>query len=98
MEPKTIVNEQGGKQSYVGVAFHLIPQDALRMVAEVLYVGAAKYGEWNWKLIPIDDHINHALAHINLFMLGDRSEPHLTNAACRILFALHMENQNNDDN
>ena len=60
-------NEQGGKQSSSPYAFHLLPIRALFAAAEVAKYGAEKYGETrqnrNYTKIPIDEHINHAVAH-----------------------------------
>lgn len=83
----TYINESGGKQSYLGRRFDLIPIQPLIAVSEILHRGAEKYGENNWHSIDRDDHLNHALNHIYLFLDGDRSENHLGNAICRLLFA-----------
>ena len=88
---EVIINEAGGKQSKVRGDFTLIPPEVLRDVAVVLGQGAARYGKSNWMLIPATEHINHALAHINKHLMDDESEPHLTNAICRLMFASHME-------
>jgi len=83
-------NEDGGTQTKVPYAFHLMPPQALLEVAGVLKRGAETYGEGNWSLIPEDEHINHAVGHLYRYLSGDRSEQHLTNAACRLLFALEL--------
>lgn len=86
----THTNEHGGKQSDIPYRFDLMPPLATLAVAEVQATGAKKYGDWNWKKIPILDHLNHALMHVFAYMVGDRSEKHLRNAACRILYALEL--------
>lgn len=63
-----IVNELGGKQSKINGRFDLVPSGALAAAAEVLSEGAEKYGEYNWELISTEDHVNHALAHLNVFL------------------------------
>ena len=90
-----ITNEQGGKQSDTPCRLDLIPAVALLEVGKVLKQGADKYGENNWQLIPRDEHINHALTHLYGFLSGDRSERHLVNAACRVLFAIWSDVNNN---
>lgn len=85
---KTCVNEKGGKQSYVAERMDLIPTRPLLLLAQCLGFGAAKYGENNWHLISERENLNHAQIHITLWLDGDRSEPHLVNAAARIFFAL----------
>jgi hypothetical protein len=57
--------------------------------------GAEKYGEWNWqKGFPVNDILNHALAHIFNHLAGDRSEDHLGHAAANLLMAIHTEATN----
>jgi hypothetical protein len=57
-------------------------------VSQVLAAGAAKYGEDNWRLIDVRDHVNHCLSHLFKFLQGDTTDDHLRNAACRALMAL----------
>ena len=85
------VNKYGGKQSAIGIRFDLIPQDALRAAATTLHEGAIKYGAENWKRITQDEHINHALNHLNLHLLGDTEEEHLTHALVRVMMAYHVD-------
>lgn len=87
-ESFTTVNEKGGKQAFLKARFDLIPPIALRLLAQCLGFGAKKYGVNNWKLLSIEDQINHALNHLNEWNAGDRSEPHLVNAMARLSFAL----------
>lgn len=87
---ETIVNEHGAKQSFTAARFDCIPPVVLRLLAQCLGFGARKYGKDNWKNIPIEDNIAHAMNHLNEWSLGDRSEPHLVNAMARITFALWL--------
>ena len=82
-----VVNQSGGSQSFVSARFDCIPPVVLRLLAQCLGFGARRYGDENWKKIPIEDHLNHAMNHINEWRAGDRSEPHLVNAMARITFA-----------
>lgn len=86
----TVKNANGGKQSYLGVRCDLLPEYGVLEVSKVLHRGAEKYGEDNWKQITTDEHVNHCLTHLFLYLSGDSSEDHLSNAACRALMALHM--------
>lgn len=88
---ETVENENGGRQSKLNARFDLIPPQPLFQVAVVLAEGAVKYGEDNWKLIPTNDHISHALAHLFAYLAGDTSDSHLSHAACRVLFAAHTD-------
>jgi len=92
-----IVNDQGGKQSHNPLRFDLIPAKELAEIALILGKGAEKYGENNWQLIPTNDHLSHALSHIYAYLAGDRSDNHLGNAACRLLFAMWCKNNPDDD-
>jgi hypothetical protein len=83
-------NEEGGKQSDVDYAFSAIPPNAILAVASVFKQGLLRYGRDNWKKIPTEDHINHAVGHSFKHLSGDRTEAHLANAACRALMALEM--------
>lgn len=85
-------NESGGTQTHLPVRVDLLPPEVILQVSQVLSEGAEKYGEWNWESIGIRDHLNHALTHIFRFLTGDKSEPHLTHAICRLLFAAHLNN------
>jgi hypothetical protein len=87
----TVTNAAGGKQSKTRYRCDLLPGRAVLAVAEVLSAGAEKYGPDNWRLIPVRDHVNHALTHLLAFVAGDRSDDHLSHAACRVLFALDLE-------
>lgn len=93
----TTTNKDGGKQSTILCRFDLIPAEALFDIAFILATGAEKYGEDNWKLIPLKEHVNHALQHLYAFLAGDESENHLANAACRMLFALWLKITDDDD-
>lgn len=84
----TVTNEFGGKQSHVTARLDLIPHDNELLLGECLGFGANKYGEDNWKKIPLDDNLNHALVHIRKYLAGDREEQHLVNTLARVNFAL----------
>lgn len=93
-----LTNDNGGSQSYTGTRYDLLPYSALDSIAQVLYSGAIKYGDDNWKRIPTYEHLNHALRHLVRFGLtGDTEE--LSHGACRALFALtiHIEGVHTDD-
>lgn len=68
----------------------LSPARAVLAVAQVLATGAQKYGPDNWRGIPVEDHFNHALAHLFADLGGDTGDDHLAHAACRLLMALEL--------
>lgn len=87
----TCTNEAGGKQSKVPYRCDLLPPRATLAVSRVLEEGSRKYGDDNWRLIAVRDHINHALSHLFAHLAGDRSDDHLEHAACRLLMATELE-------
>ena len=86
----TVTNEAGGKQSHVPYRLDLSPALATLHVGGVLAEGAEKYGEDNWRSIPVADHLNHALVHAYAWLAGDRSSDHLGHFACRAMMALEL--------
>lgn len=87
-------NATGGKQSDIPYRFDLLPPLSLAKVAQILDQGAKKYGENNWHKIPVNENLNHALAHIISYLAGDNQEDHLRNALCRVFFASEVELMN----
>jgi len=70
--------------------YDLVSPIGLREVARACSEGAQKYSDWNWeKGMPVNDLLNHAIAHVYQFLSGDRSEPHLGHAAWNLLAAIH---------
>lgn len=56
-------------------------------VAKVLQFGADRYEPNNWRLIPEEEHINHALVHIIAHLMGDTQDEHIDHALCRLMMA-----------
>lgn len=92
----TVTNDKGGKQAHISARFDCIPPECLQLLAQCLGFGAQKYGKENWRQIDLEDHLCHAMNHLNLLRLGDRSEMHLVNALARITFALSISVQEGD--
>lgn len=84
-------NAEGGSQSHIPVRFDLIDGNALFAMAAVLHEGAVKYGDNNWRLIPLEDHLNHLIMHAYAYLAGDRSDEHLSHIMCRAMFAQATE-------
>lgn len=61
------------------------------LIAKVLQYGASRYKANNWRLIPQEEHINHALIHIIAHLAGDRQDDHLDHALCRLMMAYATE-------
>lgn len=86
-----IINDKGGKQSKSEYRFDLVDTKAIFGMCHVLNNGAIKYGDNNWRKIPTQEHINHALIHLYAYLAGDRQDEHLTHAMCRVMFAIGAE-------
>lgn len=85
------VNEHGGAQSKINGRYDMIPGNALHVLAGVFALGAKKYARNNWKRIPYEDHINHALAHLASLANdenGPGEEDHLAHAFTRLAMAI----------
>lgn len=59
----------------------------LLIIGKVLKEGADKYEANNWRLIPQESHLNHAIIHYIAYVLGDSSDDHLAHFATRLMMA-----------
>lgn len=59
----------------------------LDAVARGLTEGAIKHPGETWRTIPSSEHAARALRHLNMYLMGDRSEDHLINASMRCMMA-----------
>lgn len=64
---------------------------ALIRIAKVLQYGADRYEANNWRLIPQESHINHALIHLIAHLMGDTQDDHIDHALCRLMMAYATE-------
>jgi hypothetical protein len=71
--------------------FHLVPWEAVRVVAQTMTDGLKDHDENGWRKLSRKAHISRALRHLALHLTGDTSEEHLKHAACRCLMALETE-------
>jgi hypothetical protein len=90
-------------QSHIAARFDCVDPVVLKLLAECLGYGAEKYYPYSYLRIPVEDHINHALNHINEHRrLGQdetqkpEDELHLVNALARITFAISCLAQQNN--
>ena len=89
--PVQIDTVTGARQSKSPYRCDLRPPLAALHVGVILHEGSSKYGDWNWLPIPLVEHLNHALIHINCFLAGDTSDDHLGHATCRMEMALERQ-------
>ena len=60
--------------------------------AQAMHEGALKYAPNNWlKGLPIDNLLNHALAHLVQFVMNDSSEPHASHLVWNIMAIIYFE-------
>ena len=79
---------------FIQYAADVLEMDSLKQIikiAEVLQYGASRYKANNWRLIPQEEHINHALIHIVAQISGDTQDKHLDHALCRLMMAYATE-------
>ena len=62
-------------------------EEQIMRIAKVLQYGADRYEPNNWRLIPQEEHINHALIHLIAHIKGDTQDEHLDHALCRLMMA-----------
>lgn len=67
------------------------PIETITAIARVLQYGASRYKANNWRLIPQEEHINHALIHIIAHLMGDTQDEHIDHALCRLMMAYATE-------
>ena len=87
------MDTNGNLQTPIEESYTAIPPLALAKVATVMASGTRKYGPRNWYKISVSDHLDHAIRHAYLYIMGDTTdEPdgvtHLAHMACRALMAL----------
>jgi hypothetical protein len=66
-------------------------------LAKVMYNGAKKYEKDNWRGLTLEDHLNHALAHIYAHLAGDAQDDHLEHAFCRLMMAVGVQHNEQPD-
>lgn len=87
----------GGTEYLRYAADWLEEKDVQQMIriAKVLQFGADKYKANNWRLIPQEEHINHALIHLMAALAGDTQDDHIDHALCRLMMAYATEKSDN---
>lgn len=57
----------------------------LLTISKVLKEGAEKYETNNWRLIPSETHLSHAISHYLAYLLGDTQDDHLSHFYTRLM-------------
>ena len=74
--------------------YRFFSPDWLNAIAEGLTAGAVKHPGQTWRQIPPTEHAWRAVRHLIMFLMGDRSEPHLINASMRVMMAFETTKEN----
>lgn len=80
----------GGNRYLREAIDELYPNDRLKAIWDIgqtLYEGAKEYPTNNWRLIPQESHLNHALVHYFKYQLGLDDEPHKQHCVTRLMMA-----------
>ncbi len=74
--------------------FRFLSPAWLNEIAIGLTTGAKAYPGETWRTIPAREHAWRAIRHLIMFLMGDRSEPHLINASMRVMMAFETSKEN----
>lgn len=62
-------------------------RDIVVMIAKTLEYGIGRYKFNNWRLIPEEEHLNHALIHLFMAEIGNTDDDHIAHFYTRIMMA-----------
>ncbi len=84
-----VIKYMNGEISKDNMTLDILEQvpDALIQIAKTLEEGVRKYPMNNWRLIPEEDHLNHALIHLYAMEKGDTQDDHKGHFLTRIMMA-----------
>tara|TARA_R100001530_G_scaffold11406_5_gene11005 strand:- start:40 stop:357 length:318 start_codon:yes stop_codon:yes gene_type:complete len=88
-----------------GIRYDLLYFDFIKEMAEVMGEGAKSHGSRNWEQgMPEGTCMNHLMNHLQQYLDGDRSEPHLAKVAVNAMFmqfyddrGIHIEEEDNEN-
>lgn len=88
----TETHSSGGVAGKVEYRMDLLDPVAILTIAGIMDEGVKKgYEKDNWRRLPVEVHVNHALVHIFLHMAGSTTEDHLGRALTRLMMAIGAE-------
>ncbi len=93
--PKIEKLKNGASNPVIDTRLDKLPWKAVLAVGRTLKEGMKYEKELqdNWRRVPAEEHLNHALRHIANYQAGDRSEDHTGHAATRILMWAELTEQ-----
>jgi len=98
VDAPTVIEGGGGVHSDVDYRFDLLDPMAMFRIAKIMDLGSKKgYEDDNWKKLPSDIHLNHAMGHIMGHIMGDTQGDHLAHAAVRLIMAMGANSDTPDN-
>lgn len=96
---KIKVNDNGGKEHERPFRSQALFFKALLAISGVRYDAVVNkgYEDDNYKKIDKYQHLGRCLTHLFAYMSGDKSNDHLSHAATRLLMALEMDLDEQDE-
>ena len=89
-----VKNSRGGESSQLAFSYHLIDPIALQELARTMAHGEQHgYKRDNWRLLSIEEHLNHLLMHVVAYMSGDKQDNHLSHAFARAMMIVALEHR-----
>ena len=89
-ELKVAVSADAKQEARVPYRMDLIPPFAALEVGATMMLGKEKHGDDTWRSVPIEEHVSRCIGHLYLWLSGNQSDAHLSNAACRSMMALEL--------
>lgn len=91
---------QGDDGSSLKPRWELLPIEEIEEIANVMTLGAEKYGAFSWQYVtPRDRYLGAAYRHLAKWMRGEKIDkefgtPTLAHACCCLLFLMHFDREN----
>jgi hypothetical protein len=82
----------GGVAGKIEYRCDLLDPTAVLVVANIMHEGMKSHPDPdNWRKLPVEVHINHALTHVMMYIAGSKTEDHLGRALTRLMMAVGVE-------
>lgn len=89
--------ENDSKVTLANELFYKHP-NRLLLVVKTLEEGAERYPMNNWRLIPEESHLNHALTHLFAAEQGDKQDDHIAHFLTRMMMVIATNRETCIDN
>jgi predicted nucleic acid-binding Zn-ribbon protein len=88
------VTPDGGIHAHVEGRYDLIPPEAMKAIAMVMEEGVQNGRDAsNWRKVPYEVQINHALAHLVAAMMNETDEDHLAHCLTRLAMSVAVRKE-----